>query len=174
MKTELFWIPGPWPGRLAISSRPRGGDWLEDELQTWRDCGVEVIVSTLEPREVIELDLSKEANLCQSMGLTFMIFPISDRGVPSSLSETTGLVFDLEARLRQGASVMIHCRQGIGRSSLLAACLLVVGGIPEEEAFSRIQKARGRPVPDTEEQRKWVVRFARETLAAREVVNETP
>ena len=36
MHTELYWIPGPWLGRLAIMPRPRGGDWLEDEIRSWR------------------------------------------------------------------------------------------------------------------------------------------
>src|SRR4051794_18897663 len=32
MRSELFWIPVPFPGRLAIAPRPRGGDWLGDEI----------------------------------------------------------------------------------------------------------------------------------------------
>jgi hypothetical protein len=35
MTTELFWIPGPWKGKLAIVPRPRGGDWLDDEVGGW-------------------------------------------------------------------------------------------------------------------------------------------
>ena len=52
MRTELFWIDGPWPGRLAIMPRPRGGDWLEEEIQSWRRSGVDLVVSllTLEER----------------------------------------------------------------------------------------------------------------------------
>jgi hypothetical protein len=30
MKPELFWIPTPSPGRLAMAPRPRGGDWLDE------------------------------------------------------------------------------------------------------------------------------------------------
>jgi hypothetical protein len=34
MKTAptLYWIEGPWTGRLAISARPRGWDWLQDDV----------------------------------------------------------------------------------------------------------------------------------------------
>jgi hypothetical protein len=43
MRTELYWIERPWRGRLAIMPRPRGGDWLDDEIQSWRRSGVDVV-----------------------------------------------------------------------------------------------------------------------------------
>jgi len=60
MYTELYWIEGPWPGRLAISARPRGGDWLEDEVKSWRRAGLDIIVSLLTPDEEEALDLQRE------------------------------------------------------------------------------------------------------------------
>ena len=57
MKPDLFWIPGPWRGRLAVATRPRGGDWLEDEAIGWRRAGIDVIVSLLEEDEAAQLDL---------------------------------------------------------------------------------------------------------------------
>ena len=60
MTPDLFWIPGPWRGRLAIASRPRGGDWLEDETNGLRQAGIDVVVSLLESDEVAQLDLLDE------------------------------------------------------------------------------------------------------------------
>jgi hypothetical protein len=60
MFTEIYGIVGPWPGHLAISARPRGGDWLDDELSGWRKAGIEVVVSLLEPGEAASLDLAHE------------------------------------------------------------------------------------------------------------------
>lgn len=65
MKPDLFWIPGPWRGRLAVATRPRGGDWLEDEAAGWRRAGIDVVVSLLEEHEAGQLDLHGEA---QAMG----------------------------------------------------------------------------------------------------------
>ena len=48
MSPDLYWIVGPWRGRLAIAARPRGGDWLDDELSGWRQAGIDVVVSLLE------------------------------------------------------------------------------------------------------------------------------
>jgi len=51
MNPDLFWIPGPWRGRLAVATRPRGGDWLADEAAGWRRAGLDVVVSLLENEE---------------------------------------------------------------------------------------------------------------------------
>lgn len=43
---------------------------------------------------------------------------------------------------------------------MMAACVLVSLGEEPDTAFERIARARGCPVPDTAEQREWVLRFA--------------
>jgi protein-tyrosine phosphatase len=67
----------------------------------------------------------------------------------------------LESKLLEGKGVAIHCRQGIGRSALLAACLLILAGIDSATALKRVSVARGCPVPETPEQREWVTSFER-------------
>ena len=166
MKAEIYWIEGPWSGRLAIMPRPRGGDWLEDEVRDWRSAGIDVIVSTLTSDEITELELAKEVELCRANGLEYIAFPIADRGVPSSAKAVAELLPPLEGKLAEGKSVSVHCRQGIGRSALLAACLLVLAGADAETAFQRVSAARGCRVPETAQQREWVARFSRDSLAA--------
>jgi protein-tyrosine phosphatase len=165
MRATLYWIEGPWPGRLAIVPRPRGGDWLEDEVRSWRQAGVDVVVSALEEDEIVEWDLAREAELCAAQGIEFVHFPIADRGVPASFAATAALVRRLEHKLNEGKRVAFHCRAGVGRSALLAACVLVLAGLDSEAAWHRVSKARGCAVPDTLEQRVWVGRFAGEYTA---------
>ncbi len=165
MQTKFYWIEGPWPGRLAISSRPRGGDWLEDEVRAWQQVGFEVIISLLTKDEIAALDLNQEAEFCHNYGLQFIAFPIEDRSVPSSWRQTLDFVRNLDYALTEGKSLLIHCRQGIGRAALIAACLLVLSGEEPETAFQRVSAARSVSVPETSEQRKWVIKFA-QTLAA--------
>jgi hypothetical protein len=55
--------------------------------------------------------------------------------------------------------VAIHCGQGIGGSSLVAASVLTQLGVEPSAAWAAITAARERPVPETEEQQQWVVRF---------------
>ena len=164
-KTPLYWIEGPWRGRIAIMPRPRGGDWLEDEVEGWHKEGVGVVLSALTSEEMEEFDLSREAEFCEQKRIEYINFPIADRGVPSSAASTAELVHRLESKLNEGDNIAIHCRQGIGRSSLLAACLLASAGVKSEEAFDRIAKARGCAVPDTVEQLQWVTQFEKSALA---------
>jgi predicted protein tyrosine phosphatase len=164
-----FWINGVEPGKLAIIARPRGGDWLEGEIRSWARHGLNVIVSLLTPEEIAEFDLSREATLSRAAGLGFNAFPIPDRGVPLSRAEALRLLATLRERLAAGKAVGIHCRQGIGRSALVAASLLALAGVPPTLAFDRISKARGLTVPETKEQRLWV-----EGVASHEIPSSKP
>lgn len=58
----------------------------------------------------------------------------------------------LAEQARNGRSVTVPCRQGIGRSAVLAAAVLIATGIDAEDALRRVAEARGRPVPETAEQ----------------------
>jgi protein-tyrosine phosphatase len=162
MRVEVYWVPGPWPGRLGIVPRPRGGDWLADEVRSWRAAGLDVVTSLLTPEEAAELELQDEEAQSLREGLEFHAFPIPDRGVPRSRVDLTKLVRRLERALESGKNVAVHCRQGIGRSSMVVASLLVSAGEEPDEAFRRIEKARETSVPDTIEQREWVSQIATE------------
>src|SRR5438093_4555051 len=129
VKTDLYWIPESWPGRIAIIPRPRGGDWLEDEVRAWREAGLDVVVSLLTRDEIADLDLEQEANYSAGHDLQFLRFPIPDLGVPSSREAAFDLLGKLDEALAAGKSVALHCRQGIGRSGLIAASLLVLSGL---------------------------------------------
>jgi len=104
--------------------------------------------------------------LCEAAGIEFHSLPIMDRGVPASHAETTAFLHGLDGVLKRGANVAVHCRQGIGRSGLIAAGLLVENGLTPEVAVRRISDARGIAIPETEEQRAWIDRLAA-TLASK-------
>lgn len=153
------------PGRIAIVPRPRGGDWLEDEVVAWAQSGLDVIVSLLEEDEAAELGLSREGELCRAAGLSFISFPIVDRSVPASRNEVFDLVNRLEKLLMEGKNIGIHCRQSVGRSSLIAASVMVALGMKPRDAFEQIAEARGCPVPETPQQLEWVMAFALQAAA---------
>jgi protein-tyrosine phosphatase len=138
--------------------RPRAGDWLAGEVASWRQSGLDVIVSLLETGEVAELGLDEERSLCEQAGVTFLSFPIPDRGLPESVESVCELVHNLVKLLREGRGVGIHCRMGLGRSAMIAACVLVSIGSSIEDAWKAIEAARHLSVPDTPEQRDWVSR----------------
>lgn len=165
MRIKTYPIEGPWPGKLAILPRPRGGDWLQDELLAWRQDGIDVVVSALTPEEAETMDLALEETSASEAGMEFLRFPIADRDVPESFAASRKFFETLEKLLNQGRHVGVHCRQGIGRSSLIAATLLILGGVSRDQAWERIEASRGCPVPDTPAQKDWVNRFAQSAMA---------
>src|SRR5687767_8127230 len=134
VEIRLYWIEEKYPGRIAILPRPRGGEWLADEVRAWKRSGIEVVVSLLTADEVTDLDLLSEADLCREFGIEFVSYPISDRGVPGSVSATKAMVALLAGRLADGRTVGVHCRQGIGRSALVVAAVLTSTGLDSDSA----------------------------------------
>ncbi|MBA4065442.1 MAG: tyrosine protein phosphatase [Isosphaera sp.] len=167
MRTELFWVPVPFPGRLAVAPRPRGGDWLADEMGGWRAAGVETVVSLLEADEAAGLDLAGEEAAARAHGVRFRAFPVPDRGVPAARTGFRELVAEVTAELAAGRRVAVHCRQGVGRAGLVAAGVLIAAGLDPAAAAARVGAARGRPVPETDAQRHWLDEFAGEGVTAR-------
>ncbi len=163
---DVYWIKGLGDIRLALMARPRSGDWLEDEISGWARAEVGTVVSLLEAHEVRELGLSPEARLCDERKIEFLSFPIPDRGIPHSKRDATELVDGLVARLKNGTAVAIHCRAGIGRTGLIAGCILSRLGIPFADIFATLSGARGVPMPDTQGQTDWVQAFDREAADA--------
>jgi len=92
--------------------------------------------------------------------LEFVSFSIEDRSVPSSFNEFDVLLNSVTDYLRNGKAVGVHCRAGIGRSSMIVASTLIRSGLSVDSAFSAIQEARGCSVPDTQEQRQWVEKYS--------------
>ncbi|MEO1332951.1 MAG: protein-tyrosine phosphatase family protein [Myxococcota bacterium] len=154
---KLFSIKVAGFSTVSISERPRPHEWLETDLIALRDAGVSTLVCCLTPPEVFELGLGGEAKLASDLGLAFIPIPIPDRQVPDSQLAFLRMLEPATDSVRSGHSVAAHCRAGIGRSTLVVGTLLQQIGVPAEEALAQIQDARGRPVPDTSEQRQWLV-----------------
>ncbi len=161
MKAIVYWIENPTSGRIGTMPKPRGNEWLETEMQSLQQTGVDVVVSLLTYAENRELSLTEEAAYCQAQDLDFITYPIPDFDVPASKIDASKVVRTLAGLLDEGKSIAIHCRAGIGRSSLIAASILTTFNLSSEEAFARIEQARGRPVPDTQAQKDWVEGFVK-------------
>ncbi len=156
MWTLIYWINGPWPGKLGLAARPRGGDWLEDEIAAWKRAGVSTVLSLLTSQEEHDLALEEEAANVRDQGMTFLSFPIPDREVPASEDQLTTVLDQLDTELTKGKNVVVHCRRGVGRIGLVAASLLVAKGWNPERAVTRLSAIRGVPIPETQEQRRWI------------------
>jgi len=160
MLTEIYWIRLDQPGALGVMPRPRGGDWLEDEVTNIRRSGVTTLVSLLEPAEEVELDLLRERSLAEAAGLDYVSLPVPDRGLPPDDEAAFAVVESLANAVGDGGRVVVHCRQGIGRAALVACATLIRLGFGADAAMSVVGEARGRDVPETEDQVHWLRRHS--------------
>ncbi len=163
MIAEVFWIKEKYPGRIALVPRPRGGEWLEDEVLAWSNAGLDVIVSMLESEENDWFDLGREAEFCAKNGIEFFSVPVKDRSIPKINDELLQIVERLKNLLLNGKNIGIHCRQSVGRAPLMAAVLMISFGVETDEAFHQLSLVRGVEVPETDEQRRWAEKFAEES-----------
>ena len=155
----IYWIRYAEPPKLAIVARPRGGNWLDDDLRALKRDGIDIVVSMLTGPEAEELGLSKEGERARAAGLEFVSYPIPDTETPSDLSSFRQLISQSVNAIRSGKSVGVHCRGSIGRSTVVAATVLMELGWTAERALALIEQSRQCMVPDTDEQRDWIRRY---------------
>ncbi len=161
MDSEIYWIEKFERGRLGTMARPSGGSLLEGEIKSWNQANVSIVVSALTDQEMTELELSREPELCLAHGIEFVRFPIADRGLPHSMEDWTQFIENLSVRILERKPVVIHCRMGIGRSSMIALSVMIALGMGLNDALEAMILAQRRPIPDTAEQLEWVANFAR-------------
>jgi protein-tyrosine phosphatase len=157
LASQLYWINQFAEGNLAIMPAPKAGLPLDEVMLKWKAEGVDVVVSLVESTEIPGL-AEAEGVVCDELSLEFVWFPIRDKSVPSA-DQVAVLACELAKDISAGKSVAIHCRAGIGRSTLLAACVLICLGHDGARALDMIAEARGIEVPETEEQRQWILSF---------------
>lgn len=153
---DVFWIADTG---LAIVLRPRGHDWLENDLQRIRMAGIQTIISMIEPWEARELGLADEGPAVERLGMHFISYPLRDRSVPPHRKAFSEFVSKIGKRLQSGEKIGVHCQGCIGRSTVVAASTLIKLGWTAERALDEVEVARGCSVPDTEEQRDWIMNF---------------
>jgi len=156
---DIFWIDGHPPPGIAIVTRPQGPGSLQDEMRALKRGRIDTLVSLLEPREAEWLGLEDERREAEKAGITFLNFPIPDTTVPLNWGLFRAFVSNLANRLRNGERIGVHCRGSIGRSTVTAACTLIHLGWKPADALAAVEQARGCSVPDTEEQRAWIMAY---------------
>lgn len=158
MKPLVFTVTTIDRGLLSVMARPRTGDWIKEEFQALGQLGIHKLVSLLEPAEALEVGLQEEAKLCLTNGIAFQHFPIPDRGLPNTV-QARALVEQLKAEIHLGKQVVIHCRAGIGRTGIIAGAILKAVGYDTQSAIQLISEARGIQIPDTIEQKQWLIDY---------------
>lgn len=119
------------------------------------------------------LDLTEEEELPAYQGLLSKLteqpirhrrWAITDHGIPESPNRMSDILDYLDAELRAGRCVYVHCRAGIGRTGTTVACHLIRTGLANDAALDQLQalwrfcaRSQNWPqVPETDEQIEFV------------------
>ena len=159
------------PGRLGMTILPGvrdPGRWdreLEADLRRLEEHHAADALVTLLEREEFELygvpDLLERA---RGAGFEVVHFPIRDVSTPrrAQSDEYAALVERILALLRDGRTVVVHCRGGLGRTGTVVASVLVALGRDPDAAIATVRAVRSDRAVETRAQEEYVRSFARE------------
>lgn len=128
-------------------------DWLVPLLGLGRAFPSEAVpylANTLNVRHVIDCrqEACDDAALLAGHGLGLLHLPTPDHEALAAPLLREGVAWAVE-RLERGERVFIHCEHGVGRSALLALCVLVRLGDAPLAAMERAKAARSAVCPNT-------------------------
>jgi ADP-ribosylglycohydrolase/Flp pilus assembly protein TadD/protein-tyrosine phosphatase/DNA-binding Xre family transcriptional regulator len=141
------------------------GNWDRDmtaDLARLRDVyQVDTLVSLIEESEFGELNINNFEYECRNHDIELIRFPLRDVSVPPSRTSFARLIREIAKRLTENKTVVIHCKGGLGRAGLTAACAIVAASgnkINGSEAIKMVRAAR-RGTVETGEQENYVLQF---------------
>jgi ADP-ribosyl-[dinitrogen reductase] hydrolase len=163
---RIDWLEMPAGWRVGLTFAPgkrgpsrQGHRWERDlgaDLDRVARAGIRTLACLVEAHELVEWGIADLPTAATARGIEVLHRPIRDVSVPT-LDDARMLVLELVAR--RDEPMLIHCIGGLGRTGVIAGCLLRAVGIAPDEALARLVSARGKECPQTEEQRRFVKEF---------------
>lgn len=132
------------PGMRLFSTLDLYDDRIENDLQSIRNWGAAVIVTLLDLRELAMLGVADLPDKVHSMNMNWLHLPIRSMELPDETfeEEWKSAGPQLLQLLSEGQRLLIHCKEGIGRSGVVAARLLIEAGVAPATALKLVKKAR--------------------------------
>jgi hypothetical protein len=138
-KPDLDWLTG----ELAV-----GGCFpMRRAVDLARDHGIRAVV------DLREEDCDDDALLAQA-GIAFLHLPTTDMFGSATANLERGVAF-ARRHIDQQERVLIHCQHGIGRSALLALCVLVDLGFEPLAALQHAKDRRAKVSPSLHQYERW-------------------
>ena len=135
-------LPADISGRLLLHSMPGRYEALERVWHQVRTDAVRAIVCLTE-RDEIHMKSYEYAQALDNGSVPCLVLPfeIPDRGAPDDRDGFWNLANDVARRLQCGETVLIHCAGGVGRTAMLAICVLLALEQPVAEAREVVSRA---------------------------------
>ena len=132
------------PGKQDDFFFERSDSRLEADIRAIASWGASVIVTLMEEVELDILQISHLPETVADNGMKWIHLPIRNRMLPGIDFEAVWRVVGEELRsiLARGGRIVVHCQEGVGRTGILAARLLIEMGVETDEAVKLVRKAR--------------------------------
>jgi rhodanese/phosphatase family protein len=130
-------------------------DWVTPRLAvggSFPTAAAEHLARVLGVRHVVDLrvEACDDERVLREHGIELLHLPTQDMCGVSLPMLDDGVAWVTD-KLARGAKVYVHCEHGIGRSALLALCVLVAEGRPPLDALALAKRARRRVSPSPEQ-----------------------
>jgi len=141
-------------GKLAISMCPGRNknlwkrDLRKDLSRLSSHYGINVLVSLITYQEMNEMHLNYMSLRVQEYGIESMHFALAEKHVPSPIDHIINIVNVIIHRMRDGKTVLVHCKGGKKRSSIVAMAVLVALGMSPSDAITCGRNSRPGINPD--------------------------
>lgn len=143
-------------GKLYLCSMPGRFEPLEISLQEQAAAAVGTVICLVSDDEIARKSPDYlSAIQREEIPATLVRFEITDYGLPSNVEEFDRTLDLIRGKLDDGASVVIHCAAGKGRTGMASIRLLIRMGMPLEQAIESIRLAGSSP--DTQAQRDFLL-----------------
>jgi ADP-ribosylglycohydrolase len=155
-----YWV---LPGQLLAGEYPGAAtaEATRSRLQRLLAAGIGCFFDLTQPGEVAPHP-PYESEL--PAGIEYLRAPITDHGIPKERTQMAAILETLSRALDSGRPVYLHCRAGIGRTGMVAGCLLIERGLTADQALTELNRvwqqsaraSRWPSVPETAEQTRYV------------------
>jgi protein-tyrosine phosphatase len=150
------------PGKRAVGV---AGVWNRDlhlDLLRLGALGAAVLAPLLPDEELSRLGIGALPEEAERHGLRVHRYQFPDGGVPAELADFDLFLERLSGELVSGRSVVAHCRGGLGRAGLTAACMLLRHGrcATSAEAITEVRAKRSPQAVETAAQEAFVASYS--------------
>jgi protein-tyrosine phosphatase len=152
-------------------------DWVTPQLAVGGRFPIEAaehLARSLSIRHIVDVrrEACDDEHVLRSHGISLLHLPTEDLCAISRHMLDAGVQW-VRHQLTQGHKVYIHCEHGIGRSALLALCVMVETGHAPLEALAQAKRARQRVSPSPEQLETFIA-WVEERRVARSLPWRTP
>lgn len=121
-----------------------GGEVWPDEWPGLAAAGLRAVIDCRD-------EACDDAAALERLGVAHLHLPTPDHHAPSPEALDAGVAF---VRAASGP-VLVHCREGVGRSATVALCALVDAGAEPLDALTAAKDARWQVSPSTRQYEGW-------------------